>query len=86
MSTLSEPALALLRLHVERKGKIPVDDSTREPYRELAREGLMIAGHTFTGGREAFYALTETGAKLARGLERMSATSPSPDRSAAPRR
>jgi hypothetical protein len=69
--TLSEPALALFRRHVERKGSLPVDDSTREPYRELARAGLMIVGHSFTGGRESFYALTEAGRKFVRVLERI---------------
>ena len=41
--TLSEAALALFRLHVERGGHLDVDDTTREPYRELARAGLMPA-------------------------------------------
>jgi hypothetical protein len=71
--TLSDGALALLRLHAERQGGIAVDDSTREPYRELAREGLMIAGHSFTGGRESSYTLTETEKKLATVLGRLSA-------------
>jgi hypothetical protein len=68
---LSEAALALLKLHAERQGGLPVDDTTREPYRELARAGLMVVGHSFTGGREAFYTLTEIGKKLASVLERM---------------
>jgi hypothetical protein len=59
--TLSEAALALLKLHVERRGDIPVDDSNREAYRELARAELMVAMHTFTGGREARYRLTDAG-------------------------
>jgi hypothetical protein len=80
---LSESALALLRRHAEQQGGIPVDDSTREPYRELAREGLMIVGHSFVGGRESFYALTEMGKKLATVLERF--PSPSPEESAARR-
>jgi hypothetical protein len=37
-------ALALFRLHLERGGHLDVDDSTREPYRELARAGLMQGG------------------------------------------
>jgi hypothetical protein len=82
---LSKEALALLRLHAEQQGGIPVDDTTREPYRELAREGLMIVGHSFTGGRESFYALTEMGKKLACVLERMP-TAPLPGISASPRR
>ena len=48
--TLSKVALALFGLHVERQGQIPVDESTREPYRELARHGLMRAGSTFRDG------------------------------------
>jgi hypothetical protein len=82
---LSEAALALFRRHVAQQGGIAVDDSTREPYRELAREGLMIVGHSFTGGREAFYALTEMGRKLASVLERMP-SAPSPCISASPHR
>jgi len=79
--TLSEAALTLLRRHAEQQGGLPVDDSTREPYRELASEGLMIVGHSFTGGRESFYALTEMGKKLATALNRFPA--PSPEESAA---
>jgi hypothetical protein len=36
---ISEAALTLFRLHVERHGQIDVDDSNREAYRELARAG-----------------------------------------------
>jgi hypothetical protein len=71
--TLSEAALSLFRLHAERKGKIAVDDANREAYRELARHGLMVVGHSFTGGREAFYAMTEVGARFVRVLERSAA-------------
>jgi hypothetical protein len=63
--TLSEAALALLRLHVERRGEIAVDDSNREAYRELADAGLMVVGHSFIRGREAFYRFTEVGWKFA---------------------
>jgi hypothetical protein len=56
---LSEPAPALLRPHAERNGGIAVDDFAREPYRELAREGPTIVGHSFVVGRESFCALTE---------------------------
>jgi hypothetical protein len=82
-TTLSDAALALLRRHSQQQGGILVDDSTREPYRELAREGLMIVGHSFTGGRESFYALAEMGKKLATVLERLPA--PSPEESASRR-
>jgi hypothetical protein len=58
---LSPAALALFRLHVEHGGHLEVDDSTREPYRELARAGLMQAGHTYTKGDESIYRLTKEG-------------------------
>ncbi len=58
---LSPSALALFRLHVERGGHIDVDESTREPYRELARAELMQAGHTYTKGDESIYRLTKEG-------------------------
>jgi hypothetical protein len=60
-TTLSPAAIALFRLHVERQGQIPVDDATREPYRELARAGLMRAGSTFRDGAESIYRLTQEG-------------------------
>lgn len=60
-ATLSPAALALFRLHVERRGQVPVDDSTRGPYRELARAGLMRAGSTFRDGPESIYRLTQEG-------------------------
>ena len=34
---------------------------TREPYRELARAGLMRAGSTFRDGEESIYRLTQEG-------------------------
>jgi hypothetical protein len=58
---LSAAALALFRLHVERGGHLEVDDTTRETYRELARAGLMQAGHTYTKGDESIYRLTKDG-------------------------
>ena len=63
MSTiaLSPAAVALFRLHVERQGQIAVDDATREPYRELARAGLMRSGSTFRDGEESIYRLTQEG-------------------------
>jgi hypothetical protein len=59
--TLSPAALAMFQLHVERRGQIPVDDTTRESYRELARAGLMRAGSTFRDGPESIYRLTPEG-------------------------
>lgn len=58
---LSPAAVALFRRHVERQGQIPVDDSTRETYRELARAGLMQPGSTFRDGPESIYRLTQYG-------------------------
>ena len=74
-TTLSESALALLRLHAQ-CDDIRVDDDNREAHRELAREGLMVVGHSFTEGREVFYRPTKLGRKLAGVLDRI--TSPSP--------
>jgi hypothetical protein len=53
---LSEAALALFRLHVERKGRIDVDDSNREAYRELELAGLVMNSHPFAGNQ--LYSLT----------------------------
>jgi hypothetical protein len=58
---LSDAALALFRLHLERHGRVEVDDTTRETYRELARAGLMQAGSTFRDGEESVYVLTREG-------------------------
>ncbi len=57
--TLSEAALALFRLHVERKGRIDIDESNREAYRDLERAGLMLLGRPFVG--EPRYHLTRDG-------------------------
>jgi hypothetical protein len=48
-----------------------VTDENREAHRELASEGLMVAGHSFTRGREAFYVLTLLGRKQTGVLQRM---------------
>lgn len=80
-TALSEPAIALLWLHVQRTGDIEVTDTNREAYRELERAGLVLLGRPFTG--EARYHLTRE------GFERkgeLLPTSPSPSESAAPRR
>jgi hypothetical protein len=62
MSTiaLSEPALALFRLHVERRGTIDVD-ANRETYRELARARVMVAGNRFAGGEVSVDHVTRLG-------------------------
>jgi hypothetical protein len=57
---LSEAALALFRLHVERHGDIDVD-ANREAYRELERAGLMVVGNTFAGGQDSIYHVTREG-------------------------
>ncbi len=59
--TLSEAAVALLR---DYRGDIITDDSNREACRELAAAGYLVAGHTFTGGREVFYRMTRAGVEL----------------------
>jgi hypothetical protein len=57
---LSEAALALFRLRLKQRRTIDVDVN-RETYRELARAGLMVAGHSFAGGDESIYRLTKEG-------------------------
>ena len=61
-TTLSEAALSLFRLHVERMGEIDVDDSNRDAYRELEAEGLVLKGRPFVG--EPRYHLTRGGFDL----------------------
>ena len=58
--TLSESALALFRLHIERHGDVNVD-ANREAYRELERAGLMVVGNTFAGGQDSVYHVTKEG-------------------------
>ena len=68
--TLSEAAVALLRQHAEHDG-VPLTDENREAHRELAAAGLLVVGHDFLAGREAFYRLTKIGWKMVDILERM---------------
>jgi len=62
---LSDQALSLLQSHLAaiglRNGGSSGEptDETREAYRELTRAGLMRACHTFAGGHESLYRLTE---------------------------
>lgn len=58
---VSEAALALLRLHLERHGQVKVDDATRPLYRELAGAGVMVAVSTYAGGPESAYRMTRLG-------------------------
>ncbi len=81
--TLSEAAVALLRLHLERDERIAVDDSNRLLCRELAAEGLLTVGHSFTLGREAFYVPTRLGRNLGEVLARFP-NAPSPSESVSP--
>jgi hypothetical protein len=83
MPTLSDAALSLLRQQAEHDG-VPLTDENREAHRELAAAELMVVGHDFLAGREAFYRLTKTGWKMADVLERLSIV-PSPAESASPR-
>ena len=59
--TLSPAAVALFRLHIERRGDVDVNDSNRELFRELARAGLMVAGNSFARGVESVYTVTREG-------------------------
>ena len=60
VGSLSSAALALFRLHVERRRTIDLDVN-RETYRELERAGLMACGHSFRDGRDSIYRLTKEG-------------------------
>jgi hypothetical protein len=62
MDTLSEAARALFRLHVERMGKIDVDESNRNAYRELEAAGLVMNSRPFAGNQ--LYSLTRAGFDL----------------------
>jgi hypothetical protein len=63
---LSEAARSLLHYHISAlqpgapgtSSGEPTEE-TREAYRELARAGLMYPLHTFAGGPESLYRLTE---------------------------
>ena len=61
MINLSNAAIALFRLHIERHGDVAVDDSTRPAYEELRRAGLMDVGHSFAKGRNSIYKVTREG-------------------------
>lgn len=73
---LSDAARSLFRLHVERMGRIDVDDLNRSAYQELERAGLVVHRRPFTGNQ--LYGLTQAGAEL-----RDSLIAPSPAGSAA---
>lgn len=60
--TLSEAALALFHLHVERMGRIDVDDTNREAYQELEAAGLVMNSRPFAGNQ--LYSLTWEGFNL----------------------
>jgi hypothetical protein len=62
-TTLSESALALLRRRLTGE-RVDVTDETRPVYRELVEAGFMIPLHTFLGGNESAYQLTETACAL----------------------
>lgn len=88
---LSEAARERLRLYLA--GDCAVTEENRPAYRELVAARVMIPVHTFAGGREAEYRLTYWGHarrfELAGTAARDSVpqpTSPSPSRSASPRR
>jgi len=59
--TLSEAAIALFRLHIERHGDIIVNDANRDAYRELERAGLMVLGNSFRYGPGSIYRVSKLG-------------------------
>ena len=62
-TNLSESATALLRRRLAGE-RVEVTDETRPAYRELAEAGMMIPLHTFLGGNESAYRLTEAACAL----------------------
>ena len=62
-TALSESALALLRRRLAGE-RVEVTDETRPRYRELVDAGLMIPLHTFLGGNESAYRLSEAACAL----------------------
>jgi hypothetical protein len=58
---LSDAALALFRLHIEQHGNILIDDSNREPYRELEQAGLMVLGNSYRHGSRTIYRVSKLG-------------------------
>jgi hypothetical protein len=81
MTTLSDDARALLRLHFSGRylsmrrsnpESLPgrTADETRSAYNELVDAGLMIPVSTFAGGPEAIYRLTPAGDEKCIELQR----------------
>ncbi len=81
MTTLSDDARALLRLHFSGRylsmrrsnpESLPgrTADETRCAYNELVDAGLMIPVSTFAGGPEAIYRLTQEGDRRCADLHR----------------
>ena len=69
---LSDAAQSLFQLHVERMGKIDVDDANRSAYQELERAGLVMNSRLFVGNQ--LYRLTQAGFEL---KQRINGSSPS---------
>ncbi|WP_406698773.1 hypothetical protein V5E97_07790 [Singulisphaera sp. Ch08] len=76
-TTLSETALSLLRVRLTGQ-RVEVTDENRPLYRELAASGLAIPLHTFTGGDESAYRLTEAAVSF------VASYAPSPEESLSP--
>jgi hypothetical protein len=60
-AVLSRAVLAQFRLHIERRGNILIDDTNREPYRELERAGLMTLGKSYRDGPGTVYLVSKLG-------------------------
>ena len=81
-TTLSESALSLLRRRLAGE-RVDVNDETRPTYRELVEAGLMMPLHTFLGGNESAYRLTDAACDLRKGMQvnGLSSLAPSPVKS-----
>jgi hypothetical protein len=87
--TLSADALALLQLHFSRRSLIVgganpeslparTVEETKTAYRELVVAGLMMPMHSFVGGPESVYRLTDEARMRQEELTGLAAASPQP--------
>jgi hypothetical protein len=81
--TLSGAACDLLRRRLAGE-RVDVTDETRPLYRELAAAGKMIPLHTFAGGPNSAYRLSEAACDLRDGLNGHASRIPSSSEAPSP--
>jgi len=80
---LSAEAADLLCRRLVRE-RVKTTDETRPLYRELVQAGLMIPLHTFLGGNESAYRLTDAACDVRGEINGLSSRIPSPGGSPSP--